>query len=279
MNAIRIVSAAELRAAVRFEDLIEPVATAFRKSSAGLADNGLVVMYPLEQRDRGDVYVKTGMLAGHSVYVVKVSPWFAANVERGEAQGGFIGVFDSTTGHTIALLNEEHYLSDIRTAAAGAVAARALAPDHVRTACVLGAGVQAYWQSLALYRERAYQTLLIWARNTHRATALRDRLMQELPDVEVTVQTDLESVVRRADTLICATLSRELVRRRLRQAITARRRNDPANANSTPAIGRRAYSSTRSTPQRATATCIARSGSGRYRLGDIASEIGAFWRA
>jgi ornithine cyclodeaminase len=279
VNAIRIVSAAELRAAVRFEDLIEPVATAFRKSSAGLADNGLVVMYPLEQRDRGDVYVKTGMLAGHSVYVVKVSPWFAANVERGEAQGGFIGVFDSTTGHTIALLNEEHYLSDIRTAAAGAVAARALAPDHVRTACVLGAGVQAYWQSLALYRERAYQTLLIWARNTHRATALRDRLMQELPDVEVTVQADLESVVRRADTLICATLSREpLVQGdwlRPGQHITAVGADDPAKCELDASALERARVFVDSLDSAASNGDVYRAiGSGRYRLSDIAGEIG-----
>jgi hypothetical protein len=63
----------------------------------------LVVMFPLERRDCGDVYVKTGTLQGHPVFIVKVSPWFAANVERDDTQGGFIGVFDSQTGHTIAL--------------------------------------------------------------------------------------------------------------------------------------------------------------------------------
>ena len=127
-----------------FEDLIEPVSRAFAESSAGLADNGLVVMFPAERSELGDVYVKTGSLRGHDVYIVKVSPWFRSNVERGLPQGGFVGVFDSRSGQTLALLNEEHYLSDIRTAAAGAVAARALAPAEVGTAAVLGAGVQAY---------------------------------------------------------------------------------------------------------------------------------------
>ena len=42
----RIVDADELRAAVRFEDLVDPVAGAFKESSAGLADNGLIVMFP-----------------------------------------------------------------------------------------------------------------------------------------------------------------------------------------------------------------------------------------
>ena len=129
----------KLRAHVKVEQLIEPVAAAFRDVTAGRADSGHLVMFPVEPRERGDVFVKTGILQGHSAYVVKVSPWFASNVQSRVAQGGFMALFDSHTGHTLAALNEEHYLSDIRTAAAGAVAARVLAPKEVRTASVLGA--------------------------------------------------------------------------------------------------------------------------------------------
>jgi ornithine cyclodeaminase/alanine dehydrogenase-like protein (mu-crystallin family) len=209
MKAIRLVSAEELRAHVRFEDLIDPMATAFRGASAGSADSGLVIMYPVEPKDRGDVYVKTGTLQGHSVYVVKVSPWFAANVQSGVAQGGFLAVFDSHSGHTLAILNEEHYLSDIRTAAAGAIAARTLAPQEVRSVSVLGSGDQAYWQSLALYGERPFETLMIWARNSERAEALRTRLSHDLPNVHVRVEWNLEQAVRQADVLVCATSARE----------------------------------------------------------------------
>jgi ornithine cyclodeaminase/alanine dehydrogenase-like protein (mu-crystallin family) len=207
--SVRIVSADDVRASVGFEDLIEPVSRAFVESSAGLADNGLVVMFPAESRDLGDVYVKTGSLRGHRVYIVKVSPWFGSNVERGQPQGGFIGVFDSHTGHTLALLIEEHYLSDIRTAAAGALAARTLAPSSVQTAAVLGAGVQAYWQPLALYRERPFATLLIWARNPHKADQLKARLSRKLPAVDIICSSDIEDTVRSADVLITATLARE----------------------------------------------------------------------
>lgn len=147
---LQIISADTLRAKVRFGDLIEPVARAFQESSAKKAQNGVVVMFPAERPELGDVYVKTGVLSGHRKYIVKVSPWFAANVANGQPQGGFLAVFDSATGHTLALLNDEHYLSDIRTAAAGAVAARLLAPPRITTAAVLGSGVQAYWQPLAL---------------------------------------------------------------------------------------------------------------------------------
>jgi ornithine cyclodeaminase/alanine dehydrogenase-like protein (mu-crystallin family) len=231
MNDIRFVNADELRAHVRFEDLIEPISKAFQESSAHLAENGLVVMFPGENAATGDVYVKTGTLRGHTVYVVKVSPWFAANVALGRAQGGFIGVFDSRTGHTLAILNEEHYLSDIRTAAAGSLAARALAPTNVRTAAVLGAGVQAYWQPQALYRERPFETLLIWARNRDRAEDLKARLAVALPEVAIHVESDIESTVTRADVLITATLAREPIVRgewlHAGQHITAVGADDP----------------------------------------------------
>lgn len=208
MSGVRIVSADELRRAVHVEDLIEPVSRAFQESSAGLAANGLVVMYPAERPELGDVYVKTGAMRGHPVFIVKVAPWFAANRELGLTQGGFIAVCDSKTGHTLALLNDEHYLSDIRTAAAGALAARAFAPAGARMAAVLGAGEQAYWQAQALYRERPFETLVIWARSAEKAAGLKTRLRPVLPDVELQVSTDLEGAVRRADILITATLAR-----------------------------------------------------------------------
>jgi ornithine cyclodeaminase/alanine dehydrogenase-like protein (mu-crystallin family) len=208
MSSVCIVNADELRTNVRFEDLIEPISRAFQEFSAGLAHNGLIVMFPAERPDLGDVYVKTGTLRRHPIFVVKISPWFAVNHERGQAQGGFVGVFDSQTGHTLALLNDEHYLSDIRTAAAGALAARAFAPVSVKTAAVLGAGVQAYWQARALYHERPFETLMIWARNAERAARLKTRLQHVLPDVKIHVSSDLECTVRCADVLITATVAR-----------------------------------------------------------------------
>lgn len=228
---VRIVSADELRAMVRYEDLIEPISQAFQESSARRAENGLIVMFPAESPNLGDVYVKTGVLRGHAVFVVKISPWFAANIISGEAQGGFVAVFDSRTGHTLAILNDEHYLSDIRTAAAGALAARVFAPKRVKTAAVLGSGVQAYWQSLALYHERRYDRLLIWARNTEKAAVLARRLAPAMPAVQIEVADELETAVRAAEVVITATLSREPILRgawlRPGQHVTAVGADDP----------------------------------------------------
>lgn len=136
-------------------------------------------------------------------------PWFAVNVERNQPQGGFIGVFDAETGQTRAILNEEHYLSDIRTAAAGTLAARVLAPPVVEVAGVLGAGVQAYWQPQALYRARPFKTLLIWARDAGKAEALQARLGEKLVGVEIRVTLSAEEVVRACDVLLTTTQAKE----------------------------------------------------------------------
>ncbi len=228
---IPVLGADELRALVSYEDLIEPVSVAFQRSSAGNAANGLIVMCPLGDRTRGNVYVKTGTLSDFPIYVVKISPWFAENVARGRPQGGFVAVFDSRTGHAIALLDEQHYLSDIRTAAAGALAARSLAPASVSRAGVLGAGVQAYWQVQALFRERPFATLAIWARDGGKARALASRLGRHLPGVTIDVDSDIRRVVRTSNVLLTTTSSREpLVRGewlRPGQHVTAVGADDP----------------------------------------------------
>lgn len=207
--SVSIVSADALRAAVGFEELVEPVGRAFQELSGGLADAGLLTMFPAERPDLGDVYVKTGQIRGRAIYVVKISPWFAANVAAGRPQGGFIAVFDARTGHTRAILAEEHYLSDIRTAAAGSLAARVLAPAVVRTATVLGTGVQAYWQPRALFAERRFERLMIWGRDPERARRLADRLRVHLPAVRLVLEPDLETAVRAGDVLLTTTASRD----------------------------------------------------------------------
>ena len=197
-----------IRSAVSFEDLVDPVAAAFKDASAGKIQSGLITMFPAGSAEQGDVYVKTGAAAGGKVHIVKISPWFAINVQRNEPQGGFVAVMDSTTGHTIGLLDDQHYLSDVRTAAAGAVAARLLAPKRVRVATVLGAGVQALLQPLALHRERPFDRLLVWARNLDKASGLVSELRRRLPSVDVTIERNIERAVRLADVLMTTTSSR-----------------------------------------------------------------------
>lgn len=208
MSGPRLIGADTVAEALSFEALVEPVEAAFVASSAGQAGNGLVMMYPGPDRAAGDTMVKTATLAGHPFHVVKIAPWFAANVAEARPQGGLLVVLDSATGHTLAVIEDRHRLSDLRTAAAGAIAARYLAPRSVTRAAVLGAGVQAYWQARALHSERPIETLAIWARDSAKAEALTQRLRLDLPGVSVAVS-GREAAIREAEVIVTATGARD----------------------------------------------------------------------
>ena len=209
--ALRIYGAAEIRAALGVDDVLEPVAAAFAAYSRGEGESPVAVLHPSPHGpEAGDAHVKSATLRGRPVFTVKVATWFAAKLARGKPpSGGVILVFDAQTGDALALLRDEHYLSDVRTAAAGAVAARALAPIGIHTAAVLGTGVQAELQALALARVRPYHELFIWGRDPLHAAALAGRLAPRLPGVHVRITERVQHAVERTDVLVTATASRE----------------------------------------------------------------------
>jgi len=167
------------------------------------------ILYPQEDRDAGDVYVKSAYDWDSDYFVVKVSPWFRINAEKNAPQGGLFIVVDSRTGHTRAIFNEEHYLSDIRTAAAGALAARYLAPQNVHTACVVGTGTQALLQAQALFSERKFKRLYVWGRDCLKVRRIAKRIGEALPGVAVLAAASLESAVKDAEVIVTTTSSKE----------------------------------------------------------------------
>lgn len=206
---IAIYGADELRKAVRFTDLVEPLRVAFGEFSQGRAQQVMSAIWPASRPEDGNVLIKAGCITGHAMFVVKAAPWFKSNQTVGRPQGGIVTVFDASTGYPVAIFNDEHYLSDIRTAATGALTADTLAPPGVTTAGVLGTGVQAYWQARALAYVRPLQRLLIWGRHRDRAAELAKRLEAELPGVQTETVAAAEHAVRDSEVVITATAATE----------------------------------------------------------------------
>ncbi|SDX54286.1 ornithine cyclodeaminase [Albimonas donghaensis] len=167
---ILILTEAELRAAVPL-DLAAVDAT--EAAFAALARPG-ARMPPVLSMDlpeaNGEVDVKTAFLPGFDAFAIKVSPGFFDNPRLGlPSLNGLMCVFSAKTGLVEAVLLDNGYLTNIRTAAAGAVAARWLAPERVETAAVLGAGVQARMQMIAAHLVRPFARGWVWARDPARA--------------------------------------------------------------------------------------------------------------
>ncbi|MEX0807384.1 MAG: ornithine cyclodeaminase family protein [Dongiaceae bacterium] len=114
----------------------------------------------------GDAHIKFGYLPNSSHFIVKVIAGYYDNACRGlPSLGGLVMLFDRRTGQPVAILLDDGWLTNLRTAAAGAVAARYLAPRRVRAIGVLGTGVQARMQVEHLQHVTPCRDLIAWGRN------------------------------------------------------------------------------------------------------------------
>jgi len=207
MPIIKILLESDLRKLVPLDlDAINCVEKAFKTLS-----DGHVVMPPILSMSikeyNGEVDVKTAYVPNINSFAIKMSPGFFDNPKLGlPSTSGLMAVFSSKTGVLEALLLDNGYLTDIRTAAAGAVAARHLARPDAEVACVIGAGSQARLQLIALSLVRPLKSVIIWGRDPKRTEETAKFFSNEI-GLSVSVEKNLKFAVSNADVIITSTAS------------------------------------------------------------------------
>ncbi len=208
---IRIVTETELRDVVALDlALVDVIERAF----TALSEGG-VVMPPVLSMDlpqaNGEVDVKTAWIPGVESFAIKVSPGFFDNPRIGlPSLNGLMILFSARTGLVEAVFLDNGYLTDLRTAAAGAVAARHLAPERVETAGVIGAGVQARLQIEAAHLVRPFSRVLVHARNPDKARACAADLGRRL-GIEAEAVAHPAALVAESQLVVTTTPAREPV--------------------------------------------------------------------
>ncbi len=167
-----VYSRQQIERVIRPEQVIAAMERAFVAYSSGDA-----VVPPVGQLDfedpPGDCHIKYGYLKHGSTFTIKIATGFWKNPERGLASSnGVVLVFSSETGELLTIFQDEGYLTDMRTAAAGAVAAKYLAPQKIDCIGILGAGLQAKLQLDYLREVTECRRVKLWARSIDRARAL-----------------------------------------------------------------------------------------------------------
>jgi len=133
---------------------------------------------------------------------LKVASLFAGNAARGIAVvQGFVALLDDT-GVLDAVLDAAA-VTEIRTAAASAVATDALARRDASRLGILGSGVQARGHLLALREVRSFDQVLVWSPSG--APGLVSWAAEQ--GIAITVAPDAEAVVRGSDVVCTATSS------------------------------------------------------------------------
>jgi ornithine cyclodeaminase len=203
---VKIIDEAALRAAVTPPIAVDAVREAFRADGEGRAHVPAVINLDVPLH-RGEFHVKTALIDGVRHVAVKIATGFYDNPAKGLPSGsGLMAVFDATTGMPVALLLDNGFLTDIRTGAAGAVAAEVLAPKTFETVGILGSGVQARHQVRCLRCVRAFTRIVVWGPNRDHV----DRYCNEMraDGFDARFAPDPQTVCREADVIITATPAR-----------------------------------------------------------------------
>jgi ornithine cyclodeaminase len=202
---IHLVSEESLRESVTLKDALGAARNAFRAYSEGKMD----IVASVLDLDRGDVHIKGARIVGERYFAVKIASWIPTSEPGDSLRAGGSLICSAETGRPIAMLLDQHYLSDLRTAAAGAVAAELLSRPESATVGVLGTGVQARLQLEAVAEVRPISLAYVHGRRPDASEALVSSLRPALPAIEFTVAGSAEEVMARSDVVVTTTASDE----------------------------------------------------------------------
>lgn len=189
------------------EEALEAVADGFRRLAQGKAAMPPIMRVDVPENN-GEVDIKTAYLQGLDGFAVKMSSGFFNNHRLGlPSLSGMMILLSTKTGFPQAILLDNGYLTDVRTGMAGALAARHLAPQQIRTAGVIGAGAQARYQMRALRLVRDYERVLVYSVPHDTAETYAGEMAQEL-GLPVTAVDSAEEVVRQSDVVVTTTPSK-----------------------------------------------------------------------
>ncbi len=154
----------------------------------------------------GDVHIKYGYLAGDAYYVIKIASGFYENPKLNlPSSNGLMLLFSQKTGQLLSILLDEGHLTDLRTAAAGAIAAKFLAPGKIHRIGIIGTGIQARLQLRFLARITDCRAVIAWGRGQDKLAGYQ----KEMESAGFTIDTtqDAHDITATCNLIVTATAS------------------------------------------------------------------------
>ncbi|MGC1878188.1 MAG: deaminase [Rhabdochlamydiaceae bacterium] len=154
----------------------------------------------------GECHIKYGYAKEGDYYIVKIASGFFNNPSMGlPASNGLMLLFDRSTGAPVCILLDEGYLTDIRTAAAGCIAAKYLAPKQVQCIGIVGTGAQAYFQLKFLQFATDCRKVLVWGREEKKAHKFCEH--PDLKEFHIEIAKDLNQLTSHCNLIVTTTSS------------------------------------------------------------------------
>ncbi|UVK54739.1 ornithine cyclodeaminase family protein [Mesorhizobium sp. AR02] len=185
--------------------VLETTEAALRKTSTGMARQQIRRTLELAGAAGSCLSLMYAVLDDRPLFGAKVLSVFPENFAHGlSSHRGGVFLFEKENGRPVALIDGGE-LTAWRTAAASAVATRALSRSESSTLTVLGYGEQARRHVAAIADVRPIRAINVWGRDFEKAQRFAEELSVSF---EVKAHREARDAVREAD-IICTTTSSE----------------------------------------------------------------------
>jgi len=204
---VLILKESEIRGLVTPQAALEAVRDGFTRLARGQAVLPGVINLDLPAA-QGEVHVKGAHLLGTPFFSIKEAAGFYGNSARGLPVGsGLILVFDAESGFLSAVLFDNAFLTELRTASAGALCAELLARRSLRKLAMIGSGNQARYQLESLLLVRRPERVVVWSRRPDAAAAYASE-MAAMHGLPVSAVGSAREAVEGADLVVTVTPAR-----------------------------------------------------------------------
>jgi ornithine cyclodeaminase/alanine dehydrogenase-like protein (mu-crystallin family) len=198
LETLPFISEARIAGVLEWTPLIDAVERAMIDFSAGRVEQPVRQMVPVPGHDA----IIAAMPAVGEAMAVKVVTLYHDNARKGiPTHQAVILVFDKENGAPLAVL-DGRLITEMRTAAGSAAAARALAPAEPGAVTIMGSGHQARAHAAALATVRPIGELRLWARDRAAGRALAE-------EIGATFFADPEQAARDAGIIACTTSAKQ----------------------------------------------------------------------
>ena len=205
MNPLSVITLDRISEALDSIDLLQEMRSAFIAYSSGLAVIPPVGELIIDDEPPGEVHIKYGYVRGGPHYVVKIASGFPGNHELGLPSGnGLMLLFDVSTGSISSILLDQGQLTDVRTAAAGALASSVLGVPGARVG-ILGTGAQARLQAVHHANALDCRDLMVWGRSLGKCSSFASDL--EAYGLTVEIAESIEELTEHCRTIVTCTAS------------------------------------------------------------------------
>ena len=185
-------------------DIIPQIEKGFQAYS-----EGRVIVPPIGEMilDKGEVHIKYGFVKKDEYYVIKVASGFYDNPGIGlPSSNGLMLLYTQETGELVSILLDDGYLTNIRTAIAGAIVAKYMAPSKVNKIGIVGAGTQGRLQLSYMKNVVDCRQVLVWGMNQKEVDAYKSDMEKEGFHIETTLNS--AEILRQCNLVVSTTPSK-----------------------------------------------------------------------